>query len=151
MKKSFFPIVCAAFFIALLITKIHQTADDLYRYQTTSQNTEPELKDYPPSVPTPSVSSFMNERRQMAQAIRKRLDQDALLSEAKTKDSSYLVQIFSQMSPQDAAQIIENMETSQIIEFLSMMDANTAANILSQMDSAKAAELTQKILDMSSF
>ena len=150
MKKSFFPIVCAAFFIALLITKIHQTADDLYR--ATSQNIEQKLKDYQASVVPPlSASTLMSERRQMAQAIRKRLDQDALLDEHKTRDVNYLVRIYTQMPPQDAAKIIENMEASQIIEFLSMMDADTAANILSRMDSVKAAELTQKILDMSSF
>lgn len=157
MKKSFFLIMGAVFLTALLLIKIHKTADILHSHSFSEQNVSHQVKhNRKIIVLTPTVvrseAEFATDRRHMEQAIRKRLDQDAAeikSSEILEKPSDHLVEIFKQMTPTNAAEIIENLNDEQIIELLSMMDVQSAAAILSQIDADKAARLTQKLLTTS--
>ena len=157
MKKSFFPIVCTIFLMALLMIKLHKTADILQGYWFSPQNGIHRIKhNLEIIVATPTVSEteseFMARRRHMEQAIRKRLDQDAIEAESLENSkisSNHLIEIFKQITPKNAAEIIEKMNDEQIIKLLSMMDTQSAAAILTQIDADKAAKLTEKLLKVS--
>ena len=100
-----------------------------------------------------------NDKIQLEQAIRRKLDADAktitpyekfIPSDKKINDSFFyerrLANIYTQMSPNRAAQIIETMEKAQAAFLLKSMRAEDAAAIMSHMETQKAKEITEFML-----
>lgn len=95
---------------------------------------------------------------EMEQAIRRRLDADALTAvpggqqfDALPDESLFygrrLAGIYARMAPEDAARIIETMDSREIIRLLQMMRTEDAAAILTRIRLDKAKEVTEQMLN----
>lgn len=59
---------------------------------------------------------------------------------------SKTARIYSGMKPEEAVQILDNVEDDTVVELLRKMDEQQAAKILALMDSSRAAVLSRKLL-----
>lgn len=95
---------------------------------------------------------------QLDRAIRRRLDADAAAAAPVRYDydlpesenlfySRRLAGIYARMNPEDAARIIETLDSCQIIRLLKMMRSEDAAAVLSRIKLEKAREITEQMLE----
>ncbi len=107
----------------------------------------------PAALPQPHPGS-----PEMEQAIRRRLDADALAAapggsqfNALPDESLFygrrLAGIYARMAPEDAARIIETMDSREIVRLLQMMRTEDAAAILTRIRLDKAKEVTEQMLN----
>lgn len=144
MKKSFL-LISIFFLVLLLIVKIEKITNIIYSPSFFPKETIHEVKHNRKIIVFPhqlSTTRLINNRIRMEQAIRKRLDQDA----DALPQRNPLIDIFNQISPQDAAKIIEHLNDEQIIELFSQIDTDIAVQILSHMNTQRASSITQKLL-----
>ncbi len=96
--------------------------------------------------------------REIEQAIRRRLDADAAADNAASDFSAAadfesrienrrIAGLYTEMSPADAARIIETLEPRQAIRLLQMMNTESAAAILSRMKLDRARLITEQMLE----
>ncbi len=106
----------------------------------------------PAALPQPRPGS-----PEMEEAIRRHLDADALaatpripqfdtLPEESLFYGRRLAGIYARMAPEDAARIIETMDSREIISLLQMMRTEDAAAILTRIRLDKAREVTEQML-----
>lgn len=95
---------------------------------------------------------------QLDRAIRRRLDADAAAVAPVRYDydlpesenifyNRRLAGIYARMNPEDAARIIETLDSCQIIRLLKIMRSEDAAAVLSRMKLEKAREITEQMLE----
>ncbi len=81
--------------------------------------------------------------RRLRDDIRARQEQKQLLQEAKLK---HLIKVYSAMKPQNAAGLIENMDTRFAVELFSKMKGEAVGDILSHVKVEKATAISEGLL-----
>ncbi len=92
--------------------------------------------------------------REIEQAIRRRLAADNAASDFSAAadfesriENRRIAGLYTEMSPADAARIIETLEPRQAIRLLQMMNTESAAAILSRMKLDRARLITEQMLE----
>ncbi len=86
-------------------------------------------------------------RQAVDRAIRRRLDADAALAaDGNGFSTGRLSDIYARMAPEDAARLIETLDTTDAVRLIESMRTNDAAAILTRLKPEKAREITERML-----
>lgn len=87
-------------------------------------------------------------RQAVDRAIRRRLDADAAFAAPDAAlPAARLTEIYARMPPEDAARLIETLDTTDAVRLIESMRTNDAAAILTRLKPEKAREITERMLD----